>query len=214
MAFVSTFHRPSLITTHRSFYGSRLSSVCYKNPTYQVSKQWMMQSLGIFKQAMFDFANEYPAFASRGLGCTVKAERWNGRHAMFGLLAIVFTAYAKGHGLIPNADQILDMKQWGPLVMEGFNQKITNERAIILIAHIHVLLVSVAAAIAPFSFQDRLLLKPGEKDEEPAGLIPPLKFGLTKEAEIWNGRLAMLDWIGVVVITTIATVTGKSYWIL
>jgi len=38
----------------------------------------------------------------------------------------------------------------------------------------------------------RLFLRPGEKDEEPAGLVPPLKFGLTKEAEIWNGRLAML----------------------
>jgi len=38
----------------------------------------------------------------------------------------------------------------------------------------------------------RLFLRPGEKDEEPAGLVPSLKFGLTKEAEIWNGRLAML----------------------
>jgi len=101
-----------------------------------------MQQLGIFKQAMNDFAKEYPSFVSRGLGVTTKAERWNGcnvllstvfvvvtitmwlysflgRHAMFGLLAIVITAYAKGHGWIPNADQVLDMQQWGTLVMEG-----------------------------------------------------------------------------------------------
>lgn len=96
-----------------------------------------MQQLGIFKQAMKEFATEYPDFVSRGLGVTTKAERWNGnkycecwrwihqsiymigRHAMFGLLAIVLTGYAKGHGWIPNADQVLDMQKWGTLVMEG-----------------------------------------------------------------------------------------------
>jgi len=153
---------------------------------------------GTFKKAISEFATEYPGFASRGWGCTVKAERWNGRHAMFGMLAMVLTAYAKGHGLIPNADQLLDVATWGNLAQlgamgaPGANTGIPNERAIILIAHVHVLLVSVAAALAPFSFQDKLLLGPGEKDEEPAGLVPAMSFGLTKDAEIFNGRVAML----------------------
>jgi hypothetical protein len=39
-----------------------------------------------------------------GVGPTTKAERWNGRHAMFGWVALLATAYVKSHGLIPNAD--------------------------------------------------------------------------------------------------------------
>lgn len=108
---------------------------------------------------------------------------------MFGLLVLVITAYCKGHGLIPNPTDTLDTSVWGPLARLGDGVSITNERAIILIAHIHVLLVSVAAAIAPFSFQDKLLLQEGEEDEPPAGLIPPLTFGLTKDAELWNSRV-------------------------
>jgi hypothetical protein len=204
MAFVSSSLYGLNLGTRTPFRGS---AVFRRACPIRTCVQWQMQQLGIFKQAMNDFAKEYPSFVSRGLGVTTKAERWNGRHAMFGLLAIVITAYAKGHGWIPNADQVLDMQQWGTLVMEGFNQKITNERAIILVAHVHVLLVSIAATIAPFSFQDRLFLRPGEKDEEPAGLVPPLKFGLTKEAEIWNGRLAML---GVTFIVATSIVTGQS----
>ncbi|EME27634.1 uncharacterized protein Gasu_47790 [Galdieria sulphuraria] len=205
MAFLtscSSLHGLS-VGTRAAFCGSAVSYRIFSR-TYG---KWRMQQLGIFRQAMKDFASEYPDFVSRGLGVTSKAERWNGRHAMFGLLAIVLTGYAKGHGWIPNADQVLDMQQWGTLVMEGFNQKITNERAIVLVAHIHVLLVSIAAAIAPFSFQDRLLLRPGEKDEEPAGLLPPFKLGLTKEAELWNGRLAML---GVTFIVATSIITGQS----
>lgn len=57
-------------------------------------------------KAIEDFAESSPEFASRGLGVTTNAERWNGRHAMFGIFAIVMTAYFKGHGLIPDADKV------------------------------------------------------------------------------------------------------------
>lgn len=166
-----------------------------------------MQTFSVFTDAMKTFADEFPDFAKRGWGCTVKAERWNGRHAMFGMLAIVLTAYAKGHGMIPEGDKLLDLQAWGTLAALGNYAPITNERAIILIAHIHVLLVSVAAAIAPFSFQDKLLLSPGEQDETPAGLVPAFNVGLTKDAELWNGRLAML---GICSIVGCAAASGTS----
>lgn len=41
-----------------------------------------MAGLSIFERAMMDFNTKYPAPASRGLGPSTKAERWNGRHAM------------------------------------------------------------------------------------------------------------------------------------
>uniref|UniRef100_A0A7S1TI61 Uncharacterized protein n=1 Tax=Compsopogon caeruleus TaxID=31354 RepID=A0A7S1TI61_9RHOD len=166
-----------------------------------------MQTFPVFTEAMKTFADEFPQFAKLGWGCTVKAERWNGRHAMFGMLAIVLTAYAKGHGMIPEADKLLDVSAWGTLAELGNYTPISNERAIILVAHIHVLLVSIAAAIAPFSFQDKLLLAPGEEDEAPAGLIPAFNLGLTKDAEIWNGRLAML---GICSIVGSAVASGSS----
>lgn len=84
-----------------------------------------------------DFAKSSPQFASRGFGVTVNAERWNGRHAMFGMVAMVATAYLQGHGLIPDADKVLDIKQWGGLAQVGFGETITNERAIVMIAHVH-----------------------------------------------------------------------------
>ena len=161
----------------------------------------------VFTQAMEDYKADFPAFAKRGWGATVKAERWNGRHAMFGFVMLVATAYAKGHGLIPDADVPLDPKQWGILGTVGDQNPISTERAVILVAHIHVLFVSIAAALAPFSFQDKLLLEPGEKDEEPAGLIPPLEFGLTKNAEIWNSRVSML---GIMIVVGIAVSTGTD----
>jgi len=106
--------------------------------------------------AVAEFAKGNPELASRGIGVTTNAERWNGRHAMFGMFFMTFCAYLKGHGLIPDADKLLDPAQWGPLVYGGFGTQITNERAIILIAHIHVLFVSVICAFAPLGFQVRL----------------------------------------------------------
>lgn len=52
----------------------------------------------------------FQAAYNRGWGPTTKAERWNGRHAMFGWIALLVTGYAKGHGLIPNPDTALDLK--------------------------------------------------------------------------------------------------------
>ncbi len=158
-------------------------------------------------KAVIDFAESSPEFGGRGLGVTTNAERWNGRHAMFGIFFMVMTAYMKGHGLIPDADKILDINQWGPLASAGLGQGITNERAIILIAHVHVLFVSIIAAIAPFGFQDTLVKEKGYTPEAPAGLIPPFKTGLTPEAELINGRLAML---GIISIVTASLFTGTS----
>lgn len=141
---------------------------------------------------MADYKTEFPLFAERGWGASVKAERWNGRHAMFGFLVLVLTGYCKGHGLLPDASEVLDVKEWGNLAALGDYSGISVQRAVILIAHVHVLLVSVAATISPFSFQDKLLLEPGETDEEPAGLFPAFSLGLTKDAELWNSRVAML----------------------
>ena len=151
-------------------------------------------------QMVTEFAKSSPQFASRGFGVTTNAERWNGRHAMFGIVAMVFTAYLQGHGLIPDADKVLDIKQWGGLAQVGFGQTITNERAIVMIAHVHVLMVSIFAAVAPFQFQDTLAKQQGYTPEAPAGLILPFKTGLTPEAELINGRLAML---GVIAITMV-----------
>ena len=53
---------------------------------------------------------------NRGWGPTTKAERWNGRHAMFGWIALLATGYAKGHGLIPNGDVPLDLKVAPPCI--------------------------------------------------------------------------------------------------
>ena len=41
-----------------------------------------LAGLSVFERAMADFNTKYPAPASRGLGPSTKAERWNGRHAM------------------------------------------------------------------------------------------------------------------------------------
>ena len=58
--------------------------------------------------------------------------------------------------------------------------------------HLHLLLFSVCAAVAPLSFQDKIYLEKGEEHEAASGLFPKYKHGLTPEAEIFNGRLAML----------------------
>jgi hypothetical protein len=147
--------------------------------------------MSIFDDAMKDFAETYPFAAAAGWGPTPKAERWNGRHAMAGWVALIATAYAKGHNLIPNADSLLDLKEWGTLAYT-YGGSITNERAVILVGHLHLLFVSVCAAVAPLSFQDRLYVQDDEVMEEPAGLIPKAAPGLTAGAELLNGRLAML----------------------
>jgi len=154
---------------------------------------------GYMEQGTEMFQEQFPEFNSYGWGVSVKAERWNGRHAMFGWAFIIATGYCKAHGLIPDPDKMLTYKEWGSLARitgsQANFQGITNERACILVANIHFLVVSLCAAFAPLPFQDTLLLEPGEPDEEPAGVIPAFETGLTPSAELYNGRMAMLGLI-------------------
>lgn len=75
---------------------------------------------------------------------------------MFGWVVICATAYAKGHNLIPDADLPLDLKAWGTLATISGKSTITNERAIILIANVHALVMSVMATCAPLPFSDQV----------------------------------------------------------
>ena len=110
------------------------------------------------------FADDFPWLAKYGFGPSVKAERWNGRHAMFGWFFILLTGFADAHGLIPNAGTPLKYAEWGALTQLGFNEYISNQRAIIMIAHIHALGVSMAAAFGPQVLGDTLTLLDGEVD--------------------------------------------------
>lgn len=122
---------------------------------------------------------------------------------------ILLSGYMKAHGLFPGADVALTYEKWGALTQLGFNQYISNERACIMIAHIHALAVSAAAAWGPQVLGDSLTLVDGEADEEPYGLFPPLmgQGGLTPAAEMWNGRLAMM---GIIALVLTSCASGKD----
>ena len=64
-----------------------------------------------------------------------------------------------------------------------------------------LLVISMAAAFGPRVLGDSLTLLDGEEDEEPYGLFPPFKgqSGLTPAAEMYNGRMAMMGLIAVVI---------------
>ena len=64
--------------------------------------------------------------------------------------------------------------------------------------HLHLLMLSVCAAVAPLSGQDKLYLEKGEEHEPAAGLFVKATPGLTAGAEMQNGRLAMLGLIALV----------------
>merc|ERR1719316_693676 len=115
----------------------------------------------------------------------------------------------KAHGLFPAADVALKYDDWGALTQMGFGQYISNERACIMIAHIHALGVSAAAAWGPQVLGDTLVLLDGEEDEEPYGAIIPIRgnYGLTPGAEMINGRIAML---GIVVVVFSSFASGKD----
>ena len=72
---------------------------------------------GFMEQGTEMFQEQFPEFNSYGWGVSVKAERWNGRHAMFGWAFIIATGYCKAHGLIPDPEKLLDFKQWGTLAI-------------------------------------------------------------------------------------------------
>ena len=124
-------------------------------------------------------------------------------------LAIIATGYGKAHGWFPDPEVALTYNQWGGLAQLGFNQYISNERAIIMIAHVHALGVSAAAAWGPQVLGDTLTLLDGEEDEEPYGLFPPFKgqTGLTPAAEMYNGRMAMM---GLIAVITASLASGKD----
>lgn len=169
-------------------------------------------------EATKDFDYQFPEFSKWGWGPSVQAEKWNGRHAMFGWLFICATAYCKGHGLIPNPDEVLDFKEWGTLATISGKNTITNERAIILIANVHFFALSLMATICPLPFSDPLLIDPASpmydklkaENESPYGYLPALKFGVTEEAEIINGRLAMLG-IAALIFTTALEQKPSTY---
>jgi hypothetical protein len=171
-----------------------------------------------FSEAVDEYASWQPKLAELGWGPSVQAEKWNGRHAMFGWVFICASAYAKGHGLIPNAEMALDLKEWGTLATISGKSTITNERAIILMANVHCFMVGLAATIAPNDYMDPLLLDPNDASpskgaakamakQEGYGFLPAIKFGLTDEAEMINGRLAML---GITTVLGASAITGKS----
>ena len=69
---------------------------------------------------------------------------------------------------------------------------------IVFAGHLHLLMLSVCATVAPLSGQDKLYLEKGEEHEPAAGLFVKAKPGLTAGAEMQNGRLAMLGLIALV----------------
>merc|ERR1719198_2293849 len=159
------------------------STLAFQAPLLAPSRPAVSRSSAVqatvFDDGMTQFKADYPWLAKYGFGPTVKAERWNGRHAMFGWLAIIATGYAKAHGFFPAPEQSLTYAQWGGLAQLGFNQYISNERAIIMIAHVHALGVSAAAAFGPQVLGDTLTLLDGEEDEEPYGLFVPMGYADT-----------------------------------
>lgn len=165
----------------------------------------------VYEAAQEQWKGEFAPLAKYGWGPSVHAEKWNGRHAMFGWVFICATAYCKGHGLIPNADMLLDLKEWGTLATISGKETISNERAIILMANAHFFGVSLMATICPLPFGDPLLLDPNhpeyercmEREKNPFGYLPAMKMGLTEEAEIINGRLAMVGLIALITATAI-----------
>jgi len=160
----------------------------------------------IYDDAVADWEKQFPQFAKYGWGPSLQAEKWNGRHAMFGWFFICATAYCKGHGLIPDPDTLLDFKEWGGLAVISGKQMISNERAIILAANMHFFAISLLAAFNPLPFGDNLFLDEDETPKPGFGYLPAIKFGLTEEAEIMNGRLAMLGLMALIFTTAL---TGK-----
>jgi len=167
----------------------------------------------VYDDAVADWTKQFPQFAEWGWGPSVQAEKWNGRHAMFGWFFICATAYCKGHGLIPDPETLLSVKDWGTLAIISGTTTISNERAIILAANMHFFALSLMATIAPLPFGDSLFLDPNHpsydkmsaRNKAGIGYLPDMKkMGLTEEAEIMNGRLAMLGLAALVFTTALS----------
>ena len=165
-----------------------------------------------YENAQKSWEEEFGPLAKYGWGPSGLAEKWNGRHAMFGWVMIVGAAYAKGHGLIPNADVALDMKQWGSLAGIMGKETITTERAVILAANMHAFGISLMATICPAPWSDPLLIDPNHPSydrltaAEGYGYMPDMKPGINAGVEMWHGRFAML---GLTALVVAAASTGK-----
>jgi len=177
-------------------------------PAVRSSVQQNVLPPAVFEEAMTTFKTDYPGFAAKGWGPSAKAERWNGRHAMFGWFFIICTGYAQAHNLIPDAATALDVNVWGGLSRVSGAEAISNERAIILIANIHAFMVGLCATFAPLGYMDTLLIEEGDADEPAAGTFPAFETGLTPAAEMWNGRMAMM---GLVTATSYSLMTGTPF---
>eukprot|EP00567_Pseudictyota_dubia_P014294 CAMPEP_0197443256 /NCGR_PEP_ID=MMETSP1175-20131217/9036_1 /TAXON_ID=1003142 /ORGANISM="Triceratium dubium, Strain CCMP147" /LENGTH=219 /DNA_ID=CAMNT_0042973861 /DNA_START=40 /DNA_END=699 /DNA_ORIENTATION=- len=168
--------------------------------------------VGLWKESMAQWNDEFPQLAKWGWGPSVQAEKWNGRHAMFGWFFICATAYAKGHGLIPNPDMALDLKEWGTLATISGKNTITNERAVILFANVHFFMMGLMATIAPLDFWDPLLVDPNHpryeelKNQEPYGYMPAFTPGINEATEMIHGRLAM---VGLITLVGASAIEGK-----
>jgi len=207
---VSGFAPTTPLTTMETIARPTTSSLdAFKGP-----QPWLAPSITenskMFEAGMEKFATDFPGFAKWGWGPTVHAEKWNGRHAMFGWFFICCTAYFKGHGLIPDSTTMLTFKDWGTLALiAGGGTKeavfIQQERAVILFANVHCFCVGLFATIAPLPWSDPLLLDPNQGaayeravNTKPYGMLPDCSFdkwGLTETAEIMNGRMAMFGLI-------------------
>lgn len=215
MAPLRTLTALSLVGIASAFSPGQSFAVTQPALVSRTTPSTSLEAASVFDDAMKDWETEYPKFAKWGWGPSVHAEKWNGRHAMFGWLFIVCTAYAKGHGLFPD-DSVLAFKDWGALAMiKGKDAMITNERAIILFANVHCFFVGLANTICPFPFGDPLLLDPNhpryeqamERNKTPFGVLPEFKTGLTEEAEMYNGRVAM---IGLISVASYSFISGES----
>ena len=189
----------ALVASAAAFAPGRLART---KTTVEMSTKTTIYSTSVFDNAVKSFAETYPQAYNRGWGPTALAERWNGRHAMFGWVALIATAYAKGHGLFPEGDVALSVKDWGTLAYI-YGGSITNERAIVIVGHLHCLLMSVCATVAPLSSQTKLYYDAGDVKEVAAGLIPKAVPGFNAGAELMNGRMAMLGLVALISVSTI-----------
>merc|ERR1712078_839218 len=103
------------------------------------------------------------------------------------------TYVGKKYGVFPDPAVALAYKDWGALTQMGFGQYISTERATIMIAHIHALGVSAAAAFGPQVLGDTLTLLDGEEDEEPYGIIIPIMGQLWPHTSVGDDQRQVGD---------------------